>query len=874
MSSQEAVSAFTIASNNYLGMARTFVESYSHHHPGARVWVCVVDRPSPEIDYDALPFDVVFAEDLGIENFQSFAFRYDILELNTAVKPFVMKWLRDEIGLDRVFYFDPDILVMDRVTVLEQALESNLAVLTPHLTGPLDNECRPPERVIRMCGTYNLGFVGLQLNEQTEAFLDWWCDRLFTFCINDLPNGMFVDQSWMDLAPAYLESVGIVRDPIFNVAYWNLPQRFPKQVEGEWTIDGRRIGFFHFSGLDLDNIDIISKHQDRVDLWSRPELRPLFERYRDLIKSSGQSELRHIEYAYHRFSDSKIDIPRSARKVSQEIDPEGRRWSDPYQIDGSDPFLAWMVRPIEVSGSWTSRIALALWRDRDDLRTFFTEPLGRDTANYAKWFAREGAVQSGIHPALTADLRRRLKADEPDDAGFDDVNELSDPRTKLTALNEPAEGDTTETPLITQLAMEIYHRRPEVQELFPDPLGVDRRRFAYWFVVYGRRLEALHPDLVRPVRDSLPLKTRIGLAFKRVPVDGRPGLGLGAVLSRPSGIRLKEKTECEGVNLVGTFLGARGAASFSSTVEEILSDAGIPVVTVERDHELPDLMTSDLIRFSHGAPFPTTLLVLPSGEWKAAVDSLPLTTRIGGHVVGFVTETPGALSAAALAVVDELWTPSEEAASELRQRTDQVVRVVPVRLPQWMATRDSGAARSEDGKLWLGIVGDASGSVQSRGVSALLEGLRRLKPNDQNRIGVRLVAGAGGGDLVSELVHLPVEVVPMPGRPEVLLETLGRCDGWLNLEPVSRLAPVHLVAAAMGIPVIGLPPGGATDVWNGEWALSTSDNLVDGTAKLLTKLVRLPDATKMGLSSDVSSIVDEDGAMTAWLGAIRGMTGQ
>jgi len=871
MPDQEVVSAFTIASNNYLGMARTFVESYSHHHPGARVWVCVVDRPSPEIDYDDLPFEVVFAEDLGIGKYRNFAFRYDILELNTAVKPFVMKWLRDKVGLDRVFYFDPDILVMDRVTVLEQALESNLAVLTPHLTGPLDNECRPPERVIRMCGTYNLGFVGLRLNERTETFLDWWCDRLFAYCINDLPNGMFVDQSWMDLAPAYLDSVAIVRDPIFNVAYWNLPQRFPKQVDGEWTIDGRHIGFFHFSGLDLDDIDVISKHQDRVDLWSRPELRPLFEHYRDLVNSSGQNELRHIEYAYHRFSDSEIDIPRSVRKVIQEIDPEARRWSDPYRIDGPDPFLAWLARPIRVSGSWTSRMALALWRDRDDVRAFFPDPIGGDAADFSMWFAREGAVQSGIHPVLTADLRRRLKVDARNEERPDELNELSGPRAKVTVLNEPAEGDTLATPLITRLAMEIYHRRREVQELFPDPLGADRRRFAYWFVVYGRRLEALHPDLVRPVRDSLPLKTRIGLALKRVPVDGRPGLGLAAILSRPSGIRFDD-VECDGVNLVGYFHDARGAASFASTVKEILSDAGVPDALFERDHELPDLMTSDSIRHPHGAPFPTTLLVLPSGEWKAAIDLLPLATRVGGRVVGFVTEAVGSLSPTALAVVDELWTPSEEAASELHERTGQRVRVVPLRMPWWTAMRDPGVSRPEDGKLWLGIAGDASGSGQNRDVSALLEGLRRLKPKDQKRIGVRLVAGAGNGNLVSELDHLPVEVVPMPGRPEVLLETLGWCDGWVNLEPTSRLAPVHLVAAAMGKPVIGLAPGHLTDVWNGKWMLSPSENAVDGATKLLTRLARLADATEFRSSIDLTPIVNEDEAAAAWLRAIRSVT--
>ena len=65
----------------------------------------------------------------------------------------------------------------------------------------------------------------------------------------------FVDQSWMGFAPAYLESVAVVRDPIFNIAYWNLPHRFPEQRDGYWQIGGERVGFFHFSGLDLGKLD-------------------------------------------------------------------------------------------------------------------------------------------------------------------------------------------------------------------------------------------------------------------------------------------------------------------------------------------------------------------------------------------------------------------------------------------------------------------------------------------------------------------------------------------------------------------------------------------------------------------------------------------
>jgi len=402
------VDAFTIASNNYLGMARVFAESYLAHHPGARVFLCLADRRDDRVRYDDYPFKVVLAEELGIPSFAHFAFRYDILEFNTAVKPYFFKYLREHARLGRAFYFDPDILVCDRLTGLEQALEQHHAVLTPHLTTPLDNRCRPPERVIRMCGIYNLGFLGLQLNGSTEVFLDWWCDRLHRYCVVDLANGMFVDQSWMDFAPAYLDDVAIVRDPVFNVAYWNLPSRHPEERRGHWEIDGQRVGFFHFSGVDLENIAQVSRHQDRIDLWCRPELRPLFEQYRVLVQESGQRDVRACGYAFGTFSGCGIAIPWIARGVLQEVDPLGVRWPDPFLADTEDSFLRWLSEPLPFAGDVVNRAALALWQKRPDVVREFPRLEDGDLGRFMDGYLCEGAERAGLDEVFINPFERRV----------------------------------------------------------------------------------------------------------------------------------------------------------------------------------------------------------------------------------------------------------------------------------------------------------------------------------------------------------------------------------------------------------------------------------------------------------------------------------
>src|SRR4051812_21919176 len=99
--------ACTIVSLNYLPYARVLCDSFQQFHPDCKFYVLVVDR-SPAVDLSHESFETIFVEELGIPNFLSYAFRYDILELNTNVKPTFLKHLHDR-GIDQVIYFDPDI---------------------------------------------------------------------------------------------------------------------------------------------------------------------------------------------------------------------------------------------------------------------------------------------------------------------------------------------------------------------------------------------------------------------------------------------------------------------------------------------------------------------------------------------------------------------------------------------------------------------------------------------------------------------------------------------------------------------------------------------------------------------------------------------
>src|SRR3569832_2514058 len=144
--------ACTIVANNYLAYARAFTRSFLARHPGGKVCVLIVDRPQPGHRYEDEPFAGTFADQRGIPAFRHVAFRYSIVELNTAVKPYFLLHLHRTLGCDRICYFDPDILVLDDLTELYARLGTSNAVRTPHQTAPIEVRAVPNGRGGRRAG--------------------------------------------------------------------------------------------------------------------------------------------------------------------------------------------------------------------------------------------------------------------------------------------------------------------------------------------------------------------------------------------------------------------------------------------------------------------------------------------------------------------------------------------------------------------------------------------------------------------------------------------------------------------------------------------------------------------------------------------------
>ena len=90
-----------------------------------------------------------------------------------------------------------------------------------------------------------MGFIGV--GQGSRPFLAFWKERLLRECINNPHEARFVDQRWVDFVPGMFDQA-MVRDPQYNVAYWNLHSRWFRWTGEHYEVDGHPLAFFHFSG--------------------------------------------------------------------------------------------------------------------------------------------------------------------------------------------------------------------------------------------------------------------------------------------------------------------------------------------------------------------------------------------------------------------------------------------------------------------------------------------------------------------------------------------------------------------------------------------------------------------------------------------------
>ena len=281
----------TIVSKHYLAHARVLAESALEHNPDARCTALLVGDTEGVRWHEEEPFEVVTPEQLELADLAERMRRYDEFELAASLKPVLLTHL--VASGDAAFCIDSDIRVFDSLARVAELAESHSVVLTPHLTKPLPRDgLRPNEADILLAGSFNSGFVAVGPGEPGRRFVSWWNERLATDCRVDHKRGYFVDQRWLDLIPGAFPDYHALRDPSYNLGYWNLPG-VELRFDGErFTVDGGALHCFHFSGFDPDNPRRLSKHQNRVKVAEGSAVARLCDGYAEALERAGFHEVK------------------------------------------------------------------------------------------------------------------------------------------------------------------------------------------------------------------------------------------------------------------------------------------------------------------------------------------------------------------------------------------------------------------------------------------------------------------------------------------------------------------------------------------------------------------------------------------------------
>lgn len=236
---------FTSICANYLHKARTLAKSVKDNIKDAVFVVSLLEKEHKK-EYEYPFFDeIVLAKDAWSTGFEKFIFKHTIVEASTSVKGRFFQYLYEKYPEeDKFVYLDPDVFVYSDFKELRELLDSRPIILCPHLlqAGNIDMELSSTAH-----GVYNLGFLAVNRSKEAERFIDWWAERLFLFCYDEIGKGIFTDQKWVDLAPCFFD-VQIFKHKGYDFAPWSLLNCGMYEQNNKVYVQGDELRFIHFSG--------------------------------------------------------------------------------------------------------------------------------------------------------------------------------------------------------------------------------------------------------------------------------------------------------------------------------------------------------------------------------------------------------------------------------------------------------------------------------------------------------------------------------------------------------------------------------------------------------------------------------------------------
>lgn len=331
---------FTIVARNYVALANVLGNSLKKYNPDVNFHIVIADSHADDDIYSfKTSHNVVKSQDLHIVDFEQMAFKYNITELCTAIKPAAFNFFFND-GSEKIIYFDPDILLFSDLDDVFADLDSFNIILTPHYCLPEKNYTGLfKEGNVLFAGVFNLGFCAISNSLEGKKIVDWWNSRLMHWCFADKTEGLHVDQKWMDFVPSFFERVKIEHNLGYNVAIWNWHEREIYSANDSYYVKhrgsediGQKLVFYHFSNYHFKRANEGDKFVP-IKLEKYIDISPIDKLYSSiLVQEKVAEEISSCSYRYNYFNNN-TPISQFQRRFYRRLLEKGILYNNPFETD-------------------------------------------------------------------------------------------------------------------------------------------------------------------------------------------------------------------------------------------------------------------------------------------------------------------------------------------------------------------------------------------------------------------------------------------------------------------------------------------------------------------------------------------------------------
>jgi hypothetical protein len=290
------VAGFTVVTPNYLAHGRSVRDSFLRHHPDCDFYIGIIG--SPENIPDQYTEDVYFITQIQDSRMEAMLKSYTAFEMSCAVKSYFASYFFEKFpSIDRLVFLDGDILVFNSMTFSTASI-----TISPHRTRqtgfyPFSNSLSDVS--LNRFGVYNAGYFEVMRDDEGLRFLNWWKDLMSTMCYDRPDEHLFTDQLWLNAVPAFFENVQIIKNPGYNVAYWNLIERTVKEKEGQFFVEDQPLVFYHYSSYNIEKPDAMTAFvEDYLSFENFPQLRSLYKEYETSVRKHGYDKYKSLVYPF------------------------------------------------------------------------------------------------------------------------------------------------------------------------------------------------------------------------------------------------------------------------------------------------------------------------------------------------------------------------------------------------------------------------------------------------------------------------------------------------------------------------------------------------------------------------------------------------